>query len=88
MKLDCGNAENFLRFNQPINNVDYDAILQGLSEMDDLTIQALIADGSGGNSHEENISPWLEKIAALSPSEVQIYTLDRPFPSRGAGRYF
>ncbi len=82
MKLDCGNEENFHRYNQPIMSVNFDDILQGLEKMEDVTIQALFAGGNGGNYNQENIEDWLTKIEKISPSDVQIYSLDRPYPSK------
>ena len=49
--------------------------------MDDLIIQALFSGGGGGNYTDDNIHDWVEKIKTINPSHVQIYSLDRPYPS-------
>ena len=82
MKLDCGNEENFLRYNQPIAGIKYHDIVYGLSQLNDVTIQALFSGGAGGNFNENNIKTWLIKLASILPADVQIYTLDRPYPSK------
>lgn len=81
MKLDCGNEETFIRYNQPVQGIFYNEILVGLKKMDKITIQALFSGGSGGNYTSEHIRDWIEKIVEINPSNVQIYSLDRPYPS-------
>jgi wyosine [tRNA(Phe)-imidazoG37] synthetase (radical SAM superfamily) len=81
MKLDCGNEETFQRYNQPLPNVHLDDIIEGLKEMEDVTIQALFSGGEGGNYTENNISDWVGKIKEIKPSSVQLYSLDRSYPS-------
>lgn len=81
MKLDCGNVETFQLFNQPIEGIAFEDIISGLQKIDRLTIQALFAGGSGGNYTDNNIDDWIKLIRTLNPVKVQIYTLDRPYPS-------
>jgi len=82
MKLDCGDEKYFRRFNQPIDGIRFSDIVNGLKSLPAVTIQALFAAGSGGNYHAENIGAWLECLSEISPLDVQIYTLDRPYPSK------
>ena len=81
MKLDCGNEEMFRRYNQPLEGVSFNEIIEGLKKIDSLTIQALFSDGSGGNYSPEHISDWIALIKDISPNDVQIYTLARSYPS-------
>jgi wyosine [tRNA(Phe)-imidazoG37] synthetase (radical SAM superfamily) len=81
MKLDCGNQETFYRYNQPLPNIYLDEIVEGLKLLPDVTIQALFSGGSGGNYSEENISDWIVKVKEINPISVQIYSLDRSYPS-------
>jgi wyosine [tRNA(Phe)-imidazoG37] synthetase (radical SAM superfamily) len=81
MKLDCGNQETFYRYNQPLPNIYLDEIVAGLKKMSDVTIQALFSGGGGGNYTDNNINDWVEKIKEIKPTDVQIYTLDRSYPS-------
>ena len=82
MKLDCGNEETFNRYNQPQPNVHFGEIIEGLKKIEDVTIQALISGGGGGNYTEDNITDWVNKLKEIKPSSVQIYTLDRSYPSQ------
>jgi len=81
MKLDCGNQETFYRYNQPLPDIFLDEIVEGLKFMADVTLQALFSGGEGGNYTEENIKDWIEKVKEINPTSVQIYSLDRSYPS-------
>jgi len=81
MKLDCGNEETFKRYNQPQPDIHFGEIIEGLKQIVDVTIQALFSGGGGGNYTDENITDWVKIIKEIKPSSVQIYTLDRPYPS-------
>jgi wyosine [tRNA(Phe)-imidazoG37] synthetase (radical SAM superfamily) len=81
MKLDCGNQETFYRYNQPLPPLQLDTIVEGLKLLKHVTIQALFSGGAGGNFTDKNISDWVEKIKEIKPIDVQIYSLDRSYPS-------
>jgi wyosine [tRNA(Phe)-imidazoG37] synthetase (radical SAM superfamily) len=81
MKLDCGNEETFRRYNQPLPNIHLEEIVDGLKQIDDVTIQALFSGGGGGNYTDDNIYDWVAKVKEIKPTSVQIYTLDRSYPS-------
>ena len=82
MKLDCGSASVMGRFNQPCEGVSFESIVEGLRRLEDVTVQALFAGGESGNAGEEAVAAWVDCVARLSPVMVQIYTLDRGYPSR------
>jgi wyosine [tRNA(Phe)-imidazoG37] synthetase (radical SAM superfamily) len=90
MKLDCGTPERFRRFNQPVAGAGEDnndvAFLRMVEELRAIgrgvTIQVLFAGGPEGNFRNGEIEEWVERIAAISPASVQIYTLDRESPSK------
>jgi wyosine [tRNA(Phe)-imidazoG37] synthetase (radical SAM superfamily) len=81
MKLDCGNEDTFKRYNQPMQNLRLQDIVEGLKQVKDVTIQALFSDGVGGNYTGDNITDWVTKIKEIKPTSVQIYSLDRSYPS-------
>jgi wyosine [tRNA(Phe)-imidazoG37] synthetase (radical SAM superfamily) len=81
MKLDAGTASRLSTYNQPAPGYGFDSIIKGLAALKDVTVQALFAAGPAGNSSEADIAAWLERIKALSPAKVQIYTLARGYPS-------
>jgi wyosine [tRNA(Phe)-imidazoG37] synthetase (radical SAM superfamily) len=81
MKLDCGNEECFRRYNRPCQGISFQDILTGLKSLEAITIQALFSDGPDGNSNMEDMKSWIENLKQISPKAVQIYTLDRSYPS-------
>ena len=83
LKLDCGTGEAFRSYNRPVGRTGLDSITAGLTELRDVTIQALWSSGPDGNLDDDNIEAWIERIRAIRPSHVQIYTLDRDVPSEG-----
>jgi wyosine [tRNA(Phe)-imidazoG37] synthetase (radical SAM superfamily) len=83
MKLDAGDETTFRSYNRPARRVEYQQVLDGLARLEDVTVQALIASGTDGNDDPAHLERWVERVATISPSAVQIYTLDRPVPSAG-----
>jgi wyosine [tRNA(Phe)-imidazoG37] synthetase (radical SAM superfamily) len=81
MKLDCGNDRYFKKYNHPVGNILLRDIVEGLKNLGDVTIQALFAAGDGGNYAEDNIRDWIEQVGEIEPILVQLYTLDRGYPS-------
>ncbi len=81
MKLDCGDEQLLKIYNRPVVPMALDSIVQGLSLLNDVTIQTLFTEGEHGNSKEKDIEIWIEKLKLISPNHVQIYTLDRGYPS-------
>ena len=82
MKLDCGSSPVFQRYNQPCSGIDLEKITRGLSELEDVTIQALFSSGKTGNLNKENIDAWIGRLKRINPGAVQLYTLDRDFPDK------
>jgi wyosine [tRNA(Phe)-imidazoG37] synthetase (radical SAM superfamily) len=82
MKLDAGTEEVFRRYCRPLEPVTLDQIVGGLGGLRDVTLQALFTGGPGGNADPEHVEAWVAKVAAIKPCDVQIYTLDRPWPGR------
>lgn len=82
MKLDAGTPEALASYSRPTSEVTLDQIVDGLAALDDVTIQSLFTKGESGNYIEENIKAWIERLRQIEPVMVQIYSLDRGFPSR------
>jgi wyosine [tRNA(Phe)-imidazoG37] synthetase (radical SAM superfamily) len=82
MKLDAGTTEIYNRINRPCIPVLLDEIVAGLKSMKDIIIQTMWVAGDDGNFTPEHIPQWLEKISYISPRHVQIYSLDRGYPSK------
>jgi wyosine [tRNA(Phe)-imidazoG37] synthetase (radical SAM superfamily) len=82
MKLDAGTEEVFRRYCRPLEPVTLDEIVGGLGSLGDVTLQALFTGGPGGNAEPAHVEAWVARVAAIRPGDVQIYTVDRPWPAR------
>ena len=81
MKLDCGTSDCFKTYNRPVKGILFEDMVRGLTQLDDIIIQSLFSGGPKGNFNPENNDAWIECIREISPTSVQLYTLDRDFPS-------
>lgn len=81
MKLDCGEVACFRRYNRPNVAIGLNEIVEGIGRMKEVTIQSLFTGGAAGNLSDENTKAWIEKLVQISPDFVQLYTLDRGYPS-------
>jgi wyosine [tRNA(Phe)-imidazoG37] synthetase (radical SAM superfamily) len=81
MKLDAGNEETFKLFNDPLSKITLDEVVEGIKQLKNITVQALFANGIEGNYTIRNLIDWIEKLKIINPDYVQIYTLDRGYPS-------
>jgi wyosine [tRNA(Phe)-imidazoG37] synthetase (radical SAM superfamily) len=82
MKLDAGTEAVFQSFNRPLDPISLADVVAGLLQIPALTLQTLFAAGSAGNAHPAHVAAWADQVVALAPLAVQIYTLDRDWPSR------
>lgn len=81
MKLDVGTAAMLESYNQPAPGINLDTIVEGLRALPDVTIQTLFSGGPRGNSSPSDVAAWVKSVKSVAPSAVQIYTLDRGYPS-------
>ena len=81
MKLDCGNVKYFRKYNNPTKGINLNDIVNGLIQMSEVTIQSLFAAGKAGNYSDDHLQAWTEQIQKIKPVMVQLYTLDRGYPS-------
>jgi len=81
MKLDAGNEDTFRSYNYPAEGISLDNITEGLAALKDVTIQTLFTGGKLGNYNDKNISDWIIRLKQISPIKVQLYSLDRGYPS-------
>ena len=78
MKLDAGNIETFQEINRPCPQVDYQAILESLKSMPNVTLQTMFVDGAYQNIDQRKIDSWVERVGEIKPIKAQIYSLHRP----------
>ncbi|MCU0291109.1 MAG: hypothetical protein MUF10_03845 [Thermoanaerobaculaceae bacterium] len=82
MKLDAGSQAALDGFNQPLEPLAIDELVEGLGDLGEVTLQALFAGGPAGNHGPDHIAAWLTCVERIRPVAVQVYTLDRDVPSR------
>jgi wyosine [tRNA(Phe)-imidazoG37] synthetase (radical SAM superfamily) len=82
MKLDAGTDEMLQIYNRPIFGISVTKIVENLKNIPAVIIQSLFTEGDSGNTGAEHVKSWLERINEIQPEKVQIYTLDRGYPSR------
>jgi wyosine [tRNA(Phe)-imidazoG37] synthetase (radical SAM superfamily) len=86
MKLDAGDAGTLARINRPSSAVELEHIIEGLKEIPGLIIQSMLLDGKVTNVRGEPLEAWLSALAEIRPTQVQIYSTDRPVPEAGVER--
>ena len=85
-KLDAGTPETFRAINRPARGIRFDAVVDELTLLDGLILQTLLIDGSPSNSTPAELDAYLKLIAWIAPSEVQLYSTDRPVAKSTVGR--
>ncbi len=89
LKMDAGTNQMFQRINQPHSEKKLEKIVKQLSLFrGNLIIQSLFLKGTIqgdplDNSDEENLSAWIERLKAVRPSRVFVYTLNHAIPAQG-----
>jgi len=83
MKLDAGSQQMLSRYNQPMPGIRLDRIVDGLAKLGRVTIQSLFTAGSAGNFSDDEVECWLRQLEKIQPVAVQVYSLDRGYPSEG-----
>ncbi|MGB2697130.1 MAG: radical SAM protein [Candidatus Zixiibacteriota bacterium] len=78
MKLDCGDPQTFLRFNQPHRSIDYNEIVRNLKEMNGIVIQTMLVNGEWGNAKDEQVINWMNRVTEIKPDSIQLYSLENP----------
>ncbi len=81
MKLDAGNQETFKIYNRSVIEIKISDIIEGLMNLKEIVIQSLFTKGKCGNYNNKNISDWINLLLKIKPKSVQIYSLDRSYPS-------
>lgn len=77
MKLDAGGVEMWRRLNRPLGHPSWEAMLEGLRSLQDVTLQSLFVTGSVDNAAEAPVSEWADAVAFVRPTLVHLYTVSR-----------
>ncbi|QRN83872.1 radical SAM protein [Chloroflexota bacterium] len=78
MKLDAGDQQTFEAINRPVGGLKIDEIVNGLQRLPMLIVQSVLVNGVITNNQGEAFEQWVERLAALHPRIVQIYSTERP----------
>ncbi len=82
MKLDAGTEEMLTHYNRPPSGITLKETVDGLTALEDVTVQSLFTKGPEGNFAPGHVSAWVEQVRSVAPVFVQVYTLDRASPTR------
>lgn len=77
MKLDAGTPEMLQAVNKPVKKMDWEAMIEGLRQLKDTTLQCLFVAGSLDSTAPEMIDAWISVVRRIAPIEVQVYTVSR-----------
>jgi len=77
-KLDAGKADKFRAINNPTRDVNFEGIVDLLSNLSNICIQTVLIDGNLFNTSKEDLDAYFEKLKKIKPGEVHIYSTDRP----------
>ena len=78
MKLDAGDLAGFRKINRPSKTVNYEAIVNGLKSLENVTLQTMFLDGTIKNIGDKEVGEWIKRIGEIRPIKAQIYSLHRP----------
>lgn len=83
-KLEAGRIETFRRVNRPDPNVVFEDIVESLREVGSMIhLQTVFVVGPRGNMNAADIRLWMQIIRRIKPKVVEIYSINREFPSMG-----
>jgi len=80
LKLDAVGEGVAKRVNLPHGKVSLERILRSLQSFPAPIIQTMFVHGRVDNTKPEDIEPWLEALERISPSRVDLFSLDRATP--------
>jgi len=82
-KLDAGTERTFRAINRPAPGVEFDDIIERLSSLDGVLVQTVLVDGAPSNVGDGELESYFDLIDRIRPTEVHIYSIDRPVPNAG-----
>lgn len=83
MKLDAGDPDTLAAINRPAPEVSWEAIITGLQQVPNLVIQSVLIDGRISNIAGAPFEAWVNTLAKLGPTSVQIYSTEYPVADSG-----
>ena len=77
MKLDAGDEAMWRTINLPLGDADWTRMIEGLMRLPATILQSMFIQGSYDNTQDEHVNRWIELVASIRPTSVQVYTVDR-----------
>jgi len=78
MKLDAGDPRTLAGLNRPAAAARLEHIIAGLQHVPGLVVQSVLVDGPVSNVQGQAFAAWLAALPEVRPTQVQIYSTDRP----------
>jgi wyosine [tRNA(Phe)-imidazoG37] synthetase (radical SAM superfamily) len=76
MKLDAGTDRVLRRINRPAAGMTVEALVEGLKNLEDVTLQSVFVEGEVSNTGEDDVNAWVGRVAEVAPREIQVYSLE------------
>ena len=89
MKIDAPTDALAEMINQPQGEYHVSDIVEDLMKFrGDFVLQTMFLTAPGfDSSSDEVLGGWMEIVRKLKPREIMVYTLDRPAPAEGLGKF-
>lgn len=89
MKIDAPTNELAAVINRPQGPYDVASVVRGLGRFEGrFVLQTMFLRAPGFDSSSlEVLLPWMDIVRKLKPREIMVYTIDRPTPAGGLGKF-
>lgn len=90
LKLDGPDNGRIARINHPAPGYDAERVIEALKRFEgDFVLQTMFLRTADGfdSSEPESLAKWMDIVRTLRPREIMVYTIDRPTPEQGLGKF-
>ena len=89
LKLDAPTTALSRRVNRPVGAYDVERVIEGMRRFEgDFILQTMLLRAPGfDSSAPEVLGPWMDIVRDLRPREIMAYTIARPTPQSGLGKF-
>ncbi len=89
LKLDAPTTELARLINRPSGQYDVTRVIEGMRRFQgDFILQTLFLRAPGFDSSDPKVLvPWMDIVRDLRPREIEAYTIARPTPQAGLGKF-
>lgn len=89
VKLDAPDEELCARINKPYAAYNVARVIESMKKFEgDFILQTMFLVSSDfDSSSPEVIGPWMDIVRSVKPREIMVYTVDRPTPQEGLGKF-